>query len=127
MDMDLNRYYLVFSIIIAVCALLSPGVVALINNIYSLKLRELDTKEKRNSRADDIVDGYFSTAGACLYSGTDVEVSAFGKYSDLIYLYVPEEYRAEIAAINESILNKNKSDLDINLEELAIKCKAQRN
>ncbi len=124
--MDLNKYYLVFSIIIAVCALLSPGVVALINNIYSLKLRELEAKEQRNNRAVDVIDGYFRAAGACLYYGTDVEMSEFGKYSDLVYLYIPEDYRAEISAINESILNRHRTNLDVNLEELAIKCKAQR-
>ena len=120
--MSLEKYYLWFSIIIAVCALLSPGVVAFVNNRYSLELHKLRSIEKATKHADDVIDGYFRSAGRCLHDMTDKTVNEFGQYRDVIYLYMPTEFHNDISRINDSILDHNKGNmLDEFIDSLAIK------
>ena len=87
----------------------------------------MSSAEHATERASDIIDGYFRTAGACLHSGMAEDFAEFGKYCDVVFLYLPASFREEISNINYWILRKEAdSSLSDYIEELASKCKAQR-
>jgi len=125
--MEISKFYIVFSVIIAVCALLSPGIVALINNRYQLKLRKLDIEEARRNHAQEIIDGYFRTAGSCIHVRGGENLTEFGKYSNLVFFYMPTKYYSDIKAINEAIRGHDANDRILGLLQTLSTTYAQEN
>lgn len=117
----MDKFYLIFSIIIAVCALLSPGVVAWINNRHQLKLRELDIREKQQSYGNEIIDNYFRQAGACASAMTPENLTTFGRYSSLVYFYLPKDFHDDVSKLNSHIYEHNSVLASKALEALALR------
>ncbi len=106
----MNTFSVVISVVIAVCALLSPMLVARENNKHQLELRKLDIEEARKNHAQEIVDGYFRTAGSCVHVRGAENLTEFGKYSNLVFFYLPTKYYSDIEAINEVIRKHEAND-----------------
>lgn len=106
----MSDFSVVFSVIIAVCALLSPMLVARENNRHQLELRKLDIEESRKDHAQEIIDGYFRTAGSCVHVRGGENLTEFGKYSNLVFFYMPVEYYSDIEAINDAIRKHEAND-----------------
>ena len=120
--MDIDKSYLLFSMIIAGCALLSPGIITWVNNRHQLKLRKLEIEEQRKNHSQEIIDGFFRSAGVCSRVLNTASLSEYGQYSSLIYFYLPSEFHADITAINNAANHHSNSEKVSNaLEPLALK------
>ena len=107
---------------IAGCALLSPAIVAIVQNHYQLKLHKLEMEERRANHVDEIIDGYFRTAGACSKTLNVSTLASFGEYSSLVYFYLPSEYHSDITEINNAATAHSNSELIAKpLQKLALK------
>lgn len=125
--MDIDKSYLLFSMIIAGCALLSPAVVAIVQNHYQWKMHKLEIEERKANHVDDVIDGYFRAAGVCSKTLNQVSLANFGEYSSLIYFYLPSEYHSDITEINKAAkLHSNYELVAEPLEKLALKYAEQR-
>lgn len=111
----MDKFYIVFSVIIASCALLSPMLVAKENNKHQLELKKLEIAEKHQDHADEIIDGYFRSAGASLSIKSGENLTAFGEFSNLIYFYLPAEYHSDIAQLNDFIFKHDRSQCPVDL------------
>ena len=111
----MNTFYIVFCIIIAMCALLSPMLVARSNNKHQLELRKLDISEQHRAHAVEIIDGYFRAAGASLSIKSGENLTNFGEYSNLIYFYLPADYHEDISKLNNYIFThyRGKEPIDL--------------
>lgn len=111
----MDTFYIVFCIIIALCALLSPMLVAKENNRHQLELRKLDYDERHRAHSVKIVDGYFRAAGASLSIKSGDNLTNFGEYSNLIYFYLPAEYHEDISKLNNYIFAHYRGQEPIDL------------
>lgn len=119
--MDINNSYLLFSMIVAACALLSPAIVTWVNNRHQLDLRRLEIEQKRQDHSNEVIDGFFRTAGVCSKTLNPVTLANFGEYSSLIYFYLPSEYHPDITAINKAArVHSNSEMIAEPLEKLAL-------
>lgn len=103
--MNFNVVYIIFSVVIGLCALFSPMLVTRANNKYQLELKKLEINNHEKERTQEIIDGYFRNAGAACGQGTTENISKFGEYSQLIYLYLPSNYHDKITIINTCLLS----------------------
>lgn len=118
----MDKFYIVFSVIIAMCALLSPAVVALVNNRHQLKLRKLEIEEQQKLHSQEVIDGFFRSAGVCSRVLNTASLSEYGQYSSLIYFYLPSEFHPDITAINNAANHhSNSENVSKALEPLALK------
>ena len=102
--------------IIAICALLSPILTALLNNRHQIKIKRMD--ERRAADESDflhrrnIFENYVSAAGACLNYG--------GGYATALF-YAPQSLSAEMRLLNEFIANNDLDRAMPLLDEIVIK------
>ncbi len=103
--------------IIALSAILSPILVALINNVFQY-LRE--RQKLYVERKLYIIEHYIQVAGKCLYDDAfnQLYLLEYGEFSRQIYLYTPHSLHYLIAQIDNSIVNFNHDDGRIALTQL---------
>lgn len=118
--MDFNMVYIIFSLVIGLCAFFSPMLVTNVNNKHQLELKKLEISNKEKEYAQQIIHGYFRYAGAAVGQTTTESLTTFGEYSQLIYLYLPAEYHGMITSINNCLLSTfNYDEAYITLERLS--------
>lgn len=118
--MDENKLYIIFTVVIGLCALLSPMLVANANNKHQVELKKLEIDSQQSKKAKEVVDNYFKYAGAAIGEATTETYTQFGKYSSLIYFYIPEQYHRTISVINKYILQDyDRNKARETLEQLA--------
>lgn len=90
--------------IIAICALLSPILTALLNNRHQIKIKRMD--ERRAADESDflhrrnIFENYVSAAGACLnYGGGETKKNYGACYATALF-YAPQSLSAEMRLLN---------------------------
>lgn len=124
---SLQDFYSFLTILIAVCAILSPVITTLVNNHHQKVMKQLEYE--RSERAEEVLhireiyEGYVREAGACLYIRTEEQVTKYGKYFGLILYYVPNVLRMKIIELDNVLLGDEPSDIPVNeqLEDIAIR------
>lgn len=111
------------SVVIAICAILSPICTSLINNhhCYKMNRTEMDyvMKNKSIHYKRKVYENYLRSAGKCV---TYADAEALRKYGEsymLALIYFPEEFQSILISINKSILNERWHDASIELDQLA--------
>ncbi|WP_270248938.1 hypothetical protein [Ruthenibacterium lactatiformans] len=111
--------------IIAICALLSPILTALLNNRHQIKIKRMD--ERRAADESDflhrrnIFENYVSAAGACLnYGGGETKKNYGACYATALF-YAPQSLSAEMRLLNEFIANNDLDRAMPLLDEIVIK------
>ena len=118
--MNENTIYIIFTVVIGLCALLSPMLVALVNNKHQLELTKLEIENRNSLFSKEIIDGYFKYAGAVIGEANTENLTRFGEYSSLVYFYIPKQYHNTVAFINEKLLKEyDRNDAREMLEQLA--------
>ena len=99
--------------IIAICALVSPILTAIINNIFQLLLRRQEFKHEEKLADEEhereVFEGYVRAAGACIQVQNTEALHEFGRHSSQAMYYVPEDIREEMLKLEKSIRTDDKS------------------
>jgi len=95
------------SVVIAMCAIISPVITTLLNNHHIYKLKKLELKEK--SKEDNafykrgIYEDYYKITGICITARTTEALGDYGKIYSLALLYFPSSLISEITELNSLI------------------------
>ena len=96
------------TMVVALCALISPLLTTLCNNWHQRKMKQLEYKqherEEQLRREREIYEGYIRSAGAVLQSKTKESSLEFGEHSRLAMYYVPDKVREKMLQF-ETIVN----------------------
>lgn len=96
------------SVIVALCAIVSPIATAIINNRYQLKLRKMDIYQKTLENTmlykRSIFENYLKYAGRCIFHSDVNALKDYGEYYLLALLYAPIELHTEMKEINVLML-----------------------
>lgn len=94
------------TLVIAICAFFSPIVTTWINNLYQIKMKEIEyahqDKLDREKRISEIYDGYIQAADACIHSSTPEDLRSFGLHSGLALRYAPNNIRKKMIDFEKS-------------------------
>lgn len=118
-------FYSFLTIVIAVCAILSPILTALINNHHQKVMKKLEYKhlehEEQLQHEREICEAYIRAAGSCIHHADVEAVKKYGEHFGLIVYYAPEDIRKDILSLEDSLFSgtgANKSQL---LTTIAVK------
>lgn len=111
------------SVIIAICAIISPIITTLLNNHHLYKMRKLD--DAAQLRKDSyfykrgIYEDYLRYTCQCLTNPSTVTLKEYGKTYALALIYFPDELQEQLISINNAINNHMWDNALSNLNEIA--------
>ncbi len=111
------------SVILAVCALISPICTSLINNRHQQKMKLLELREE--ARKEDlfyhrnIYENYLKNAMKCLHEPDTQSLHDYAESYALALIYFPHEYKDSLILINDSIVKRNGIDALSDLNKLS--------
>ncbi len=89
------------SVIVALCAIVSPIATAIINNRYQLSLKKIDMEQKHLESTilyrKSIFENYLKYAGRCISHADPNALKDYGEYYLLALLYAPSELHSEMS------------------------------
>lgn len=101
-------FYPFLTIVIAVCAILSPVLTAIINNHHQKAMKQLEYKhlehEEQIRHEREIFEKFVSAAGACIHDPMRKNINTYGEDLGLILYCVPEEIRKEILEFETKVI-----------------------
>lgn len=113
------------SVILAVCAIVSPVLTTLINNRYQLKLKRIDMKLEQEKASyfykRGIYEDYLKITGKCVTYASQEALQEYGQTYSLALIYFPDDLIPEIVHINNCISVKDWSQARTCLTKLAPK------
>jgi hypothetical protein len=108
MSIDLN---LAITSVIAVSAVFSPGITAVINNRHQLKLKqmELHAAESKELRFynRNIYEEYIINTLRCLYCNDETNISNYSKSYSLALIYFPKDIINILNCINNELMSED--------------------
>lgn len=110
------------SVIIALCAIISPILTSIINNRYQFKIRKLENQQHRFETQiayrQKIFEDYLRSAGKCMaYVNTD-SLREYQQYYQVALLYASDEIREQMISTNTSMQKRLWNDVSKKLEKL---------
>lgn len=113
------------SVVIAVCAIISPIITTLLNNHHVYKMKKLDLKRETEKSSyfykRGVYEEYLRSAGKCVANADKESLQEYGKIYLLALVYFPEELRDELITINDYISKFSWKEARPALDELAPK------
>lgn len=117
-----SNFATIISVIIALCAIISPIFTSFINNNHQKHLKKLEFSEQRYRDTvlykQKIFENYLKYAGRCIAYATDESIRDYGEYYLIALMYAPNEIQEEMIKIHDKINNRNWSDATNLLEQL---------
>lgn len=113
------------SVIVALCAIISPILTSIINNRYQLKLKrmELSKQEYQDSilYQRNVYENYLKHAGRFIYY-TDADAQKdYGEYYYSALMYAPPDIRCAMVKANNLLLENKIEDASAIVEGIAAK------
>lgn len=112
------------TIVIAICAILSPILVAIINNWYHFKLKKLEVQQQRKKETtafiQSVYEHYLQSAGRCITDCTSEAEQRYGEHYLIAFIYFPSEFHDSLKNINSAICNGDFTTATKLLEELSV-------
>ena len=97
------------SVVIAICAIISPIITTLLNNRHLYKMRKLDMQldEQKQSKfyKRGMYEQYLRTVGKCITYSSDNALREYGESYAIAMAYFPEHLLADLIRINSLIMN----------------------
>ena len=97
------------SVVIAVCAIISPVITTLLNNHYAYKIKKLDMKNEAEKASyfykRGVYENYLKYTGRCISYATGDALNQYGEVHALALMYFPDQFRNELIEINHFIQN----------------------
>lgn len=102
------------SVILGCAAVISPILTALINNRHHKRMRLLELKQEKYKETvvyqRNIIESYLQKTAKCIEGQTYDFISEYAEYFGLVSLYLPENIRESVVAIDKSIGEYNWKD-----------------
>lgn len=113
------------TVVIAVCAIISPIITTLLNNHHLYKMRKLDMRLETQKTSyfykRGIYEEYLKAAGRCVAHANAERLNEYGEVYLLALIYFPEDLQTELITINESICQHAWGNARTALNQLAPK------
>lgn len=98
------------AVIVSVCALVSPIITAVTNNIFLIIMKHREHKEELYKqtvlRKNEIIENYILNTGSYLTFPCNSNEDEYGKSYSLVLIYLPEELFEKVVALNTLIKEK---------------------
>ena len=111
------------SVIIALCAIISPTITSIINNRHQLKIKKLELQEKRNENTifyqRTIFENYLKYSGECVTYFDSHAFRQYGVYYLVALMYASDDIRDKMIEANAMIRSNNFAGAQTIYEELA--------
>nr|WP_300821894.1 hypothetical protein [uncultured Acetatifactor sp.] len=116
------------SVIVALCAIISPILTSIINNRYQIKLKcmELSKQEYRDSilYQRNIYENYLKYAGRCIYHADNNAKKDYGEYYYSALMYAPPDIRSDMLEANKLMSENRYDEASVLIEGLTAKIHA---
>lgn len=117
---NLDQWILV---VVALAAIVSPPVTAIINNIYFLKLEKIKLEQTRikenNQYKRNIIHEYLASVGKCSIYPDEEARKLYGEYFPKAYVLIDSDMvKNQMIKINSIINSNDLKPLDTELEHL---------
>lgn len=109
--------------IVALSAILSPIIVARINNRHLRKMKEIELSREEYHETilhkREIFEKFLKSASACALCKTDETLREFGTYYPLAYMYFPEYMQNTLIELHMYVIQENQNEVRIRVEALS--------
>ena len=99
-QLDIDRLTGNVTLIVALCALISPIITCGLNNWHQRRMKKLEyeheDKVAREKWIRDVYDGYIQAADAYIHTSSEETERDFGRHSGLAMRYVPDDLRQQM-------------------------------
>lgn len=99
------------SVIVALCAIISPILTALINNHHQMKIKKLESEqcfyENTIVRIRTIFENYLKTTSRCIMYESDEALAEYVECYVAALIYVPSDIGSNMAEIHDLIIKRN--------------------
>lgn len=97
-----------------IVAIVSPIMVAIMNNIHNTKIRKLELKYKKQTsyfqKQQSVFDNYILYASKQIDTNYQSEHIEYIRYYGEMFMYVPEYHWGELETLHKYIQNKDKKN-----------------
>ena len=113
------------SVIVALCAIISPLLTAIINNHHQAKIRRMEDlqQEYRDTvlHHRNVYENYLKYAGRCIYYADRDALKDYGEYYYSALIYAPPDIQTDMIQANKLMLEDNYDEASVLIEALATK------
>lgn len=114
---------LTFTAIIALSAIISPAIVARINNKHLRKMKEIELSHEEYHETilhkREIFEKFLKSASACSVYKTDETLHEFGTYYPLAYMYFPIDMHNTLIELYMYVMQDNPKEVRVRVELLS--------
>lgn len=112
------------SVIVALAAIISPILTAIINNHYQLKLKHMELKQKEYEETimykRNIFENYLRNLNDVFQHPTNESLSRYAQYYPLACLYLPEDICRQLSEVNHKLGKSVHVDIADDIDEIII-------
>lgn len=116
------------TVVVAICATISPSITALINNLYLLRLKKMELKQQERENTvmhiRKIYEDYLQNTGRCIAFYDDSSLKAYGESYFRVLLFAPDELRIDMISANNAIVHGKMKEATAIIEKLTPKIHA---
>ena len=113
------------TVVVSLCAVISPIFTTIINNHYQLKLRKLEINHEQYKETflfnRNIFTNYLKYTGRCIYYPDDNALKEYGEHCFTALAFAPTNLRTEMLVINTAISTGETETAQKVFEQLAPK------
>lgn len=113
------------SVIVALCAIISPILTAIINNRYHIKMKRMELSQQEYSNSvlhyRSVYENYLKYAGRCIYFADQDALKDYGEYYYSALMYAPHDIQKDMVRANSLMLEDKYDDASLIIETIATK------
>ena len=113
------------SVIIALCAIVSPIFTSIINNMHQTKIKKLELKQQKYR--DTIIhqrnffENYLKHAGRCIYYADSDALKDYGEHYFSALMYATDDLKADMIEANRLMQKDDWDNASVLIEKLSTK------
>ena len=113
------------SVIIALCAIVSPIFTSIINNMHQTKIKKLELKQQEYR--DTIIhqrnffENYLKHAGRCIYYADSDALKDYGEHYFSALMYATDDLKADMIEANRLMQKDDWDNASVLIEKLSTK------
>lgn len=114
--------------IVALCAIISPILTAIINNCHQTKIKRLELRQQEYRDTvlyyRTIYENYLRHAGRCIYFADPEALKEYGEYYYAALMYAPSDIQADMIEANNLMQKDKFEQASVLIEKLSAKIHA---
>lgn len=111
------------SVIITLCAIISPILTAIINNRHQFKVLKMEAEQRRFEKTilyrRTIFENYLRFSGKCISHADEESMQEYGEYYLLALMYAPANIKHEMISAHKLMIDHKWSEASVSYEQLA--------